>query len=87
MRRLSPDILDYYDEEVSLLISEKYGFDHMEAIRCFLKSKTYAMLEDADLEMWSFGPQGIFDMWENEQVTGDPRTSLYLRGDEIGCAD
>lgn len=25
----------------------------------------------------------IFDMWENEIETGDPRNSLYLRGDEI----
>ena len=38
---------------------------------------------DDDLKMWHFSPLAVFDMWENEQATGDPRNSLYLRGDEI----
>lgn len=41
------------------------------------------MLLDDDLKMWHFSPLAIFDMWENEQATGNPRNSLYLRGDEI----
>lgn len=41
------------------------------------------MLEDNELKMWHFSPIAIFDMWKNEVITGDPRNSLYLRGDEI----
>ena len=53
----------------------------MDALRRFWKSETYQMLTDDSLEMWDFSPMGIFDMWENEQITGTPQTSLYLRRD------
>lgn len=53
-------------------------------MRSFIFSKTYKMLSDSELEMWDFSPFGIFDMWEAEQVTGDPRNSLYLRKG-LGC--
>lgn len=78
--KTSVEILDYYDEEVAKMISEKYGFSHMESLRRFLASKTYSMLSDPQMELWDFGPAGLFDMWENEQITHDPRTSLYIRG-------
>ena len=42
----------------------------------------FTMLADEKLEMWDFSPIGIFDMWESEQITGNPRNSLYLRRDE-----
>lgn len=51
----------------------------MTALKLFLKSQTYQMLTDINLEMWGFSPIGIFDMWESEQVTGTPQNSLYLR--------
>lgn len=54
----------------------------MQALRIFLNSETYKLLSDAELEMWEFGPAAIFDMWENEKITGNPRNSLYLRRDE-----
>ena len=57
--------------------------DYMNALRLFLASETRSMLLDDDLKMWHFSPLAIFDMWENEQAMGDPRNSLYLRGDEI----
>lgn len=81
MKKTDVEILDYYDEEVVKLISEKYGLEMMNALKRFLNSETYKMLSDAELEMWDFGPSAIFDMWESEQITGDPRNSLYLRGD------
>ena len=41
-------------------------------------------ISDMDaLRLWHFSPLAIFDLWESEQATGDPRNSLYLRGDEI----
>ena len=76
-----PFILDFYDKEVSLKISRKYGFSLMDSYRKFLNSKTYRMLSDPKLEMWDFSPDGIFDMWENEQVTSSPQSLLYLRRD------
>ena len=39
----------------------------------FFNSQTYRMLANPAMEMWQFGPMGIFDMWESEKVTGTPR--------------
>ena len=74
-----------FDSEVSRLIAESRGLDALEALRLFLPSETRLMLLDDDLKMWRFSQStlAVFDMWENEQATGDPRNSLYLRGDEI----
>lgn len=74
-------ILSFYNEKVSQMIVEKYGMEPLLALRKFLFSETYRMLTDEELEMWDFSPFGIFDMWEAEQITGDPRNSLYLRRD------
>lgn len=73
-------ILDYYDKEVVKMISEKYGFNELEALRKFLNSETYSMMSDESLEMWEFGCPAIFNMRECEQITGNPRNSSYFRG-------
>ncbi len=75
------DILCFYNEKVTGMICDKYGLNSMDALRRFLFSETYQMLHNPSLEMWDFGPLGIFDMWESEQVTGNPRNSLYIRRD------
>ena len=31
MKRLEPEIIDYYDNEVVMMISEKYGLSQMDA--------------------------------------------------------
>lgn len=41
------------------------------------------MLADDDLKLWHFSPLVIYDLWENEEAAGDPRNSLYIRGDEV----
>jgi hypothetical protein len=79
--QILPFVLDYYDKEVINMIRDKYGLDEWSALRRFLHSETYAMLSDSSLEMWDFGYPAIFDMWETEQVTGDPRNSVYIRGE------
>ena len=79
MTRTPVDALDYYDEEVSRFIMEKYGYDERKAFELFLNSKTYQMLVDPKMEMWQFGPEGIFNIWESEKVTGNPSNSAYLR--------
>lgn len=73
--------LDYYNKCVIQRIIEKYGMEPMEAARGFLTSKTHGMLEDPEYAMWEFSERAIFDMWEVEQVTGDPRKSVYIRGE------
>lgn len=74
-------ILIYYNCEISRMISEKYGMEYMPSLRKFIGSETYQMLIDPDLEMWDFSPTALFDLWESEQITGDPRNSLYIRRD------
>ena len=81
MKTLMPFILSYYDKEIVKKICNKYGLEPMDALRRFISSRTYRMLTDERLEMWDFSPIGIFDMWESEQITGDPRSSLYIRRD------
>lgn len=73
--------LDYYNKCVIQRIMDKYGMEPMDAARSFLTSKTHAMLEDAEYAMWDFSERAVFDIWEAEQVTGDPRNSIYLRGE------
>lgn len=79
MEQIKPVVLSYYDTEVAKLLSDKYNIEPMQAFRKFLQSDTYKMLADSELEMWEFSPNGIFDMWECEQITGTPKTSAYLR--------
>lgn len=81
--RTSPPILQNFDSEVAGLIAKSRMISGMDALRLFLRSQTHEMLADDDLKLWHFSPLVIFDMWEAEQATGDPRNSLYLRGDEI----
>ena len=82
MSTMMPFILSYYNREIVKKICGKYGLKPMDALRRFVLSKTYQMLADTSLEMWDFSPGGIFDMWESEQITGDPGNSLYWRRDE-----
>ena len=71
-----------YESEIAVLIAEKLGISEMDGLRMFLSSETHRMLADNGLKLWHFSPLAVFDMWECEQATGDPRNSLYLRGDE-----
>ena len=77
--RQYPNSLCYYDHAVTDLMMEKYGFDRMQALRLFLCSETHALLEYQDYGMSSFGSHGIFEIWECEMITGDPRNSVYIR--------
>ena len=73
---------DFFDRQVIYLIKVKYGMEDMKAIRSFLFSETYQMLLDPLTEVYSFSPQIVFEMWESEMITGDPRNSQYIRGGE-----
>ena len=81
MKRLAPEVLSYYDGEVVKMIAEKFGYSSMEALRLFVTSKTHELLEDEDTGMTAFGAGAVFDIWEAEKITGDPRNSIYIRGE------
>ena len=81
MKRLDPEITDYYDNEVVMMIIEKYGLSQMDALKSFVNSKTHEMLENADCGMTDFGAGAILDIWENEKITGSPQNSIYIRGE------
>lgn len=83
MKRLHPDILNYYDTEVMKMISEKYAKTHIEALKMFTNSKTHRMLEDMKYGMTDFGAGALFNMWEVEKITGDPRNSVYIREETL----
>ena len=81
MKKLAPEVVAYYDSEVVKMIAEKYGCPHMEALRQFVMSKTHELLEDENTGMTAFGAGAVFDIWEAEKITGDPRNSIYIRGE------
>ena len=81
MKRLEPEIIDYYNNEVVLMIMDKYGMNEMDAFKAFVASKTHKMLENKDCGMTDFGAEAVFEIWECEKVTGDPRNSVYIRGE------
>ncbi|NBI13173.1 hypothetical protein GVX81_06020 [[Haemophilus] felis] len=80
---VSARTLDFFDRQVGQLIIDKYGFTELEAINAFIQSETYKMLIDPDLELYKVSPYILFDLWENEKITGNPRNSAYIRSDNI----
>ena len=79
MTRVDAQKRDFYDCQVSQLIIDKYGINEREAVRSFIESETYQMLLDPELEIYKMSPHIVFDMWESERVTGDPRNSQFIR--------
>ncbi len=79
MNKISSRYLIYYSKEVVEMLMEKYDFSFFEAYRKFLNSKTYKLIEDKNCAMYEFGSPAIFDILENELITGVPQNSVYLR--------
>ncbi|MCI5522951.1 MAG: hypothetical protein PUI24_06005 [Spirochaetales bacterium] len=81
MTKVNARTLDFFDRQVVSMIVEKYGIDEKSAIIRFLKSETYQMLIDAETEVYKMSPRIVFDIWEAENVTGNPKNSQYIRGE------
>ncbi|MBR5675359.1 MAG: hypothetical protein IKX14_02815 [Neisseriaceae bacterium] len=79
MKKTDSTIMDCYNKSVIQKIIDKYHFDPMTATRKFWQSETYHLLNEEQFAMWEFSELAIFDMWEVEQLTGNPRNSVYLR--------
>ena len=39
------------------------------------------MLLDHETGIYAESPRFVFDLWECEQITGDPRNSINIRGE------
>ena len=72
MRKIMIEVLYYYDKTVIEMIMDKYGYSAD-------KAKKHDMLENEEMFMVEFGCPAIFEIWEAEQITGDPRNSAYIR--------
>jgi hypothetical protein len=81
MNRTEPEVIDYYNVEVVMMIAEKYGLSQMDSLKAFASSKTHEMLENIDYGMTDFGAKALFEIWECEKVTGDPKNSIYIKGE------
>ena len=81
MNKLLYFITDYYDRQVIQRIMEKYGMDEFAAVRAFITSQTHVLLEDADNGLSAYPVHAVFDMWEVERIQGNPRKSVYIRGE------
>ena len=44
MNRMIPEVMNYYDQTVSAMISEKYGLAPMDALRTFTSFQTHVLL-------------------------------------------
>lgn len=84
MSKTDAGIIGNIEMELCKLIAKRNHISELDALRLFMKTKTYQMLIDDETKLWHFAPLVIYDIWENEELTGDPGNSLYLRGDEIG---
>lgn len=80
MNAMLPLLLSRYVADITGMIAEKYGVECGQALQKFLFSETYRMLSTPSLRMWDYTSDVLFEMWECEQITGDPRNSVYIRG-------
>jgi len=81
MKRVSSDILYFFDSWIVPRICELYNVTAETAMNNFIKSNTYKMLSDESLKLFRESPLVIFDMYKNEVELGDPRESSYIKGD------
>ena len=81
MEKFFPHYLGFVEHYVVGELCSRYGIEPFEALRRFLNSETYRMICDPKLAMWEFSHPAILSIWECEQITGDPRNSIYIRGE------
>ena len=79
MKDYFPYYLHFLSRHIVRELVNRYGLTPMEALQRFLNSETYRMASAPELAMWEFSDAAIFEMWECEQITGNPRNSSYLR--------
>lgn len=57
--------------DIVKLIVENYPWDEVTASKNFYNSKVYEKLEDEETKLWHLSPLTLFNMFDEEQKTGD----------------
>ena len=57
--------------QVVELIIQKHGTDGIKAAELLYKSKLYALLEQEDTKLWHLSALSLFNMFDEEQKTGN----------------
>lgn len=52
-------------------IVETYGVDEVAATSSFYESRVYSLLEQEDTKLWHLSPLTLFNMYDEEQKTGN----------------
>ncbi len=81
MKSYFPFWLAFLDQYIVGELCRRFRMEPFDALQRFLKSETYRMVCDPELAMWEFPHHAILSMWECEQLTGNPRNSIYIRGE------
>ena len=81
MKKYFPFYLSFLEQYIVRELCRRFGIEPFDALQRFLNSETYRMVCNQELAMWEFPHHAILAMWECEQITGDPRNSLYIRGE------
>ena len=53
------------------LIMQKHGTDEVTATRAFYESRVYSLLEREDTKLWQLSPLTLFNMYDEEKMTGN----------------
>ena len=81
IKKFFPYYIGFVVQYVTAELCRRYGLEPFDALQKFLNSETYRMASDFELAMWDFPHHAIVSMWECEQITGDPRNSIYIRSE------
>jgi hypothetical protein len=79
MKWTKSDYMYFFDRWLIPMIAEEYGLDEEKAMRQFINSRTYQLLEDEETKLFRESPLVIFDLYKAENNTGDPRNSSYIK--------
>jgi hypothetical protein len=81
MKWTKSDYMYFFDRWLIPMIAEEYVLEEERAMRQFINSETYKLLEDEETKLFRESPLVIFDMYKAEYETGDPRNSSYIKND------
>ena len=59
-------LIEFIGKEVTKLLMEEYGWDVRKAMDTFLRSKTYALVEDEDTGLYYQSPAYVFSILQDE---------------------
>jgi hypothetical protein len=79
MKNTDSETMFFYDNWLVPLISEKEGINEEIALKKFIDSETYKMLADEDNKLYWESPLVIWDLYQTEIATGNPRNSTYIQ--------